>query len=155
MKKASSLIAALLCLAHSPAGAQSALDCAQTMRQADALAAAIDRDARTYWSYRANYVGLTFDALGAKKPNASKLAEQAKSLAAPIQARAPLAYTNLRTLLETAKQQGCSTPGEIAALREAAFKSSQKVRIDRFPEEEREDKPELTPKALLPTARTR
>lgn len=155
MKKTALLIAALLCLGHAPVRAQSAGNCAQLMSQAEALVAAMDRDAREYWNYRANYVGFTFDGRGAKNPNAAKLAEQAKSLAAPIQARSPLAYSNLRALLENMKQQSCSTPAKLAALREAAFRSSQKVRIDRFPEEEREEKPELAQKTVLPNSRKR
>lgn len=156
MKTAFGVFATLVCLAHAPAGAQSAFDCAQTMSQADTLAAALERDARLYWSYRATYVGLTSNVVKAKNPNAPQLAEQAKSFAAPVHARAPLAYRNLRALLDTAKKQGCATSKKLAALRETAFKASQRVRFDRFPEQEREEKPEgaLKPK-LLPTPKAR
>ena len=155
MRTAACVFAAFLCLPQAPAWAQSAADCTQTMRQADALVAAVERDARAYWSYRATYVGLMYDASNAKGPDASKRADTAKSLAAPIQARASTSYANMRALIETAKKQGCAPKDKLAALLKSAFDSTHAVRIDRFPVEENIESADVVSNKLLPTPKAR
>ncbi len=154
MKTAFGIPTALIFLAQA-ASAQPAANCAQIMSQANALSTTIERNARAYWQYRATYLGLTTDLSNAKNPQASRLADQAKLLASPMQASAPAAYSTLRGLLDVAKRQSCATPEKLVDLRESAFRSTQRVRIDRFPDQEREDKPKAAMTTLLPFKKAR
>ena len=100
----------LVAVAPAEVGAAPPQGCDQIVQDLNALADSISSGAGAYWSHRKNFLELTYGRSRLTNPQASELAAQEKTSAAPLKTAMAISTANFKALLKTAQTQSCLTP---------------------------------------------
>ena len=129
------LFSMMVLVAAAPAkvDAAPAQGCDQIVQNLNTLAAAISSGGAAYWSYRKNFLELTYGPSRLTNPKAPELAAQVQTDAARLKTAMASSTANFKALLTTAQTQNCLTPAKLLAVAEPTIQQARRVNFDQFP----------------------